>query len=257
MRKHDNVVVLPLSISRVEYIASSRDPDPVASTRTFVRLELPPATEQRGRRPHRLVGLGETNELICTHLDSYHQGSSVSLLPIPRLLKPPVLDHLLLLQHCVSTQLSIALYLDENRTISPSNKLNFTRNVRPVIKSRSVMPSKHTIDGEIRVQERQDLLSTRSAAPVSHQVADNGEERDELYASLLHARVRRVADKLGVRARSLDVCEDGVALGAEGKSEEGGADVGGDACYDDLLFAACFDGGLKLGVVPGTDEIVK
>ena len=112
-------------------------------------------------------------------------------------------------------------------------------------------PSKHTIHGQIAVKVRQNFLSTRSSSPIAHQVADNREQADELDARLLHARVGRVADQLRGRARALDVGEDGVALGAQRKGEEGGAHISDDAGDDDLLLAGGLDGGAELLIVPG------
>ena len=109
-----------------------------------------------------------------------------------------------------------------------------------------------TVDREVPVKVGQNLLGTRDVPPVTHQVTDDGEHADELDACLLHAGVGRVADELGVGAASLDVGEDGVTLGAERESEEGGADIGGDTGDDDLLLAGGLDGGAEIGVVPGT-----
>jgi hypothetical protein len=115
-----------------------------------------------------------------------------------------------------------------------------------------VVPGKHTVDREVLVKEGHDLLGTRSSTPITHKIADNREERDELDTCLLHAGVGRVADEFRVGSRGFDVGKDRVAFGAEGKSEEGSADIGGDTCDDDLLLAGGFDGGLKFRVVPGT-----
>lgn len=117
-------------------------------------------------------------------------------------------------------------------------------------------PSKHTIHGKVTIQVRQNLLSTRSSAPIAHQIADNREQADQLDTCLLHAGVGRVTDELRGRARALDVGEDGVALGAQRQGEEGGADVGYDAGDDDLLLSGGFDGGAEFLVVPGAEWLL-
>lgn len=111
-------------------------------------------------------------------------------------------------------------------------------------------PSNVPIHGQILVEIGQDLLRAGGVPPVAHEIAHDGEHAHELHARLLHAGVCRVAHELGIRAAGLDVCEDGVALCAQGEGEEGGAHVGGDAGDNDLLLAGCADGGAEVGVVP-------
>jgi hypothetical protein len=66
----------------------------------------------------------------------------------------------------------------------------------------------------------------------------------------LHARVGRVTHKLRVGTAGFNVGEDRVARCAEGKSEEGSADVCGDAADNDLGLVCSLDSGPELGVVP-------
>jgi hypothetical protein len=116
------------------------------------------------------------------------------------------------------------------------------------------MSRQHAINRQIGVKVRQNLLRTRGIAPVSHQIANNGEERDQLHARSLHTGVGCVAYKFGVRTRTLDVGEDAVALSTQSECEERSADVGCDTGDDDLLLAGCFDGGAEFGVIPGTPD---
>ena len=143
------------------------------------------------------------------------------------------------------------MHLEQDGSVRASDGVNLTGDDGAVLNSGSVVASDHTVDREVLVKERKNLLSTGGVAPVTHEIADNGEERDELDTSLLHARVGSVTDELRVGAGGLDVGEDGVALGAEGEGKEGSADVGGDAGNDDLLLAGGLDGGLEFRVVPG------
>lgn len=114
------------------------------------------------------------------------------------------------------------------------------------------MPSQLSINRHILVQVRQHLLSTGGVAPIAHQVTHNREQAVQLNTCAGHLVVGSVADELGGGTRGFDVGEDGVAGGAEGEGQEGGADVGGDAGKDDLFLAGGFDGGAELWVVPGT-----
>jgi len=114
-----------------------------------------------------------------------------------------------------------------------------------------VAASQHTVGGKVLVKVGEELLSTGGVAPVAHEVAGDAEHANELDASLLHARVGSIADKTRVGTGSLNVGEDGVALGAEGEGKEGGADIGGDTGNDDLLLAGSLDGLAEFGVVPG------
>lgn len=119
-----------------------------------------------------------------------------------------------------------------------------------------MVPGQHTVDREVLVQERQNLLGTRSSTPITHEIADNSKHGHKLHTRLLHARVGSVANKLRVGARGLDVGKDGVSLGAQGESKEGGAHVGGDTGNDDLLLARGLDGGLEFWVVPGAGSLL-
>lgn len=141
---------------------------------------------------------------------------------------------------------------DSTNLPSHLDQLGLARDDSAVLDGRSVGTSNVSVDRQVPVKVRKDLLGTRDIPPVAHQIADDGEHADELDACLLHAGVGRVADELGVSAASFDVGEDGVALGAERQSEEGGADIGGDTGDDDLLLAGGLDGGAEIGVVPST-----
>src|SRR5690242_16280124 len=52
----------------------------------------------------------------------------------------------------------------------------------------------HAVAGEVLVEVRVDLGSTGGGAPVAHQVADDGEEGDDVDAGLEHLPVADVAD---------------------------------------------------------------
>lgn len=120
-----------------------------------------------------------------------------------------------------------------------------------------MVPSQHAIDRKVSVKVRQNLLGTRSVAPIPHQVAHNGEEGNKLNARLLHAGICCVADEFSVGARAFDVGEDRVAFSAESESQECGADVGGDTRDDDLLLARGLDSVSELSVIPGAGCGVK
>ena len=138
---------------------------------------------------------------------------------------------------------------------SPSphlDQLSLTRDNSAVLNSRRMGTSNVSVDREVPIKVRKDLLGTRSIPPVAHQITHDGEHADEPNACLLHAGVGRIADKLGVSAASLDVGKDRVTLSAERQSEESGADIGSDTGDDDLLLAAGLDGGAEIGVVPST-----
>lgn len=110
---------------------------------------------------------------------------------------------------------------------------------------------KHSVDRHVAVKVRQDLGGTGGVPPVPHEVANDGEERDELDAGTFHAGVCRIADELSGGTGTLDVGEDGVTLGAEREGEEGGADISDNTGDDDLLLSGGLDGGAELLVVPG------
>lgn len=113
--------------------------------------------------------------------------------------------------------------------------------------------SKSAPDRVVSVKPRDHLLGTRDGAPVAHEVADDGEQADNLDTSAGHAVVGDVTDKSRVGTRGLGVGPDGVALSAKRESEEGGADVGGDTSEDDLGLAVAADNVSELLVVPGID----
>ena len=116
--------------------------------------------------------------------------------------------------------------------------------------------SHHSVNGQVLVQVREQLLRTGGVAPVPHQIAHNREERDELYTSLLHACVCCVTYELRVSTAGFNVGKDGVALGAEGEGEESGANVCGDAADDDLGLVCGADSGLEVLVVPGAGRLL-
>lgn len=119
--------------------------------------------------------------------------------------------------------------------------------------SGGVGAGKEAPDGVVDVQPGDELLGTGGVAPVAHEVADNGEQADNLDTGVGHAVVGDVADESRVGARGLGVGPDGVALLTQGQSQEGGADVGGDTGHDDLGSVVRADGLAELLVVPGVD----
>lgn len=98
-----------------------------------------------------------------------------------------------------------------------------------------------------------DLSSTRLVSPIAHELADDGEQTDNLNTGVAHAVVGHVTDELGGGARGFHVGPDGEAGVAKGQREEGGADVGGDAGEDDLGLVGGADGVAELFAVPGVD----
>jgi len=108
----------------------------------------------------------------------------------------------------------------------------------------------HPVYRHILIEPWQHVLASRRVPPITHQITHDAKRTNELHTRLLHARIRRVTDECRGGARGLDVGEDGVALGAEGEREEGGADVGCDATNDDLGLVCCFDGGAEVGIIP-------
>lgn len=123
-----------------------------------------------------------------------------------------------------------------------------------VVHGSSVAASNVAVGRHVAVEPGQDLSGTGAGTPVAHQIADDGEQRHELHAGLLHAGVGSVADKSGGGAGSLDVGEDRITFLAEGEGQERSADVGGDAGDDDLLLTGGADGGAELFVVPGAGD---
>ena len=116
------------------------------------------------------------------------------------------------------------------------------------------MAARHkAIDREIGVQPGQDLRGARHVAPITHQIAYDGEEADELDAGAHHAQVGGGGDERACGAAGFDVGPNGVAGGAEGEGAEGRADVGDDAGDDNLRFIRGAYGGLEVGVVPGVN----
>lgn len=83
----------------------------------------------------------------------------------------------------------------------------------------------HAIGRIILAQPGQQLGGARGGPPVAHQVADDGEQRDDVDDGARHAVVGDVPDQRRRRAGSLDVGLDGVAFGAEGERAKGSAFV--------------------------------
>jgi hypothetical protein len=146
--------------------------------------------------------------------------------------------------------LSLILDLNHNRSILPGNQLNLTGYNRTRMHRCSMVSCQLSIHGHVLIQERHHLFGTRGVAPIAHEITHNSKERVHLHTSARHLIIGRVAYERSGRARGFDVGEDGVAGGAEGEREEGGADVGGYASDDDLFLACGFDGGAEFGVVP-------
>ena len=78
-------------------------------------------------------------------------------------------------------------------------------------------PSKY---GIILRQPGDDRVSAGGSSPIPHQVADDGEEADELDAGACHPVVGDVPDEFRCGARGFHVGPDAVAFGAEGEGEE-------------------------------------
>jgi hypothetical protein len=117
--------------------------------------------------------------------------------------------------------------------------------------------SQHAINRQVLCEIRHDLLGARRVPPIPHQIADDRKQRHKLHARGLHARIRRVAQQRRRGARALDVCEHGVALGAQRERHEGRAHIGDDARDDYLRLVGCFDGGAEVGVVPCAEGLVS
>ncbi len=81
----------------------------------------------------------------------------------------------------------------------------------------------HAVGGHVAVEPGEELGGAGGVAPVAHEVADDGEQRDDVDAGAQHLVVGDVADLFGRRAAGFEVGPDGVAFGAEGAGEEGGA----------------------------------
>src|SRR5689334_852205 len=119
-------------------------------------------------------------------------------------------------------------HLDDDRAILSSDQANLSGLDSTSLHRCSMVTSKVAVHRHVLVKVRQKLLSTRSVAPVTHQVADNGKERVHLHTSLGHLVVCGVTDELGGRAGSLDVGENGVPGSTERQGQEGGTHVGSD-----------------------------
>jgi hypothetical protein len=118
-----------------------------------------------------------------------------------------------------------------------------------------MVTGKVTVGRHILVQIRQKLLSTRSVTPVAHQIADDSKERVHLDTSSRHLGVSRVANKLGSRAGSLYVGEDGIACCTQREGEESSAHIRGDSSNNDLLLAGGFNGSTELRIIPSTKSV--
>ena len=98
--------------------------------------------------------------------------------------------------------------------------------VQSTIRYRAGMsPSDDAVDGEEPVDERQHLGRARSVSPITHEVAEDGEHRDDVDASTGHTVVSIVADELRGGSRGLDVGPDTVALLPQRIGQESGAYV--------------------------------
>jgi hypothetical protein len=117
------------------------------------------------------------------------------------------------------------------------------------------MPSQVSIDRHILIQVRQHLFRARRVPPIPHQIAHNRKKTVHLHARTRHLIIRRISHELRSRTRCFDVGEDGIAGGAQGQGEEGGADIGGYAGEDDLFFTRGFNGGTELWVIPCTEWV--
>jgi hypothetical protein len=117
--------------------------------------------------------------------------------------------------------------------------------------------SQHAINRQVLREIRHNLLGARRVPPIPHQIADDRKQRHKLHTRGLHARIGRVAQQRRRGARALDVCEDGVALGAERERHEGRAHVGYDAGDDNLRLVGCFNGGAEVGIVPCAEGLVS
>ncbi len=85
----------------------------------------------------------------------------------------------------------------------------------------------HAVGGHVAVEPGEQGRGAGRVAPVAHQVAHDGEHGDDVDAGAQELVVGDVADFLGRGAAGFEVRPDGVAFGAEGAGEEGGAWVGG------------------------------
>lgn len=75
------------------------------------------------------------------------------------------------------------------------------------------MSSGHpSVDRIVLRQPWQNLHDPRSVAPISHQIAHDAEQTDELHACISHAVVGHVANELGHGAGRFDVGPDTVAV---------------------------------------------
>lgn len=82
--------------------------------------------------------------------------------------------------------------------------------------------SQVSVGGHVPVEPGQELQGARGVPPVAHQVADDGEEADDVDSGLLHLRVCQVADQDRRGARGFVVGPDAVAFRPQRSGEECG-----------------------------------
>lgn len=96
--------------------------------------------------------------------------------------------------------------------------------VQSTIRYRAGMsPGDDAVDGEEPVDERQHLGRAGSVSPITHEVAEDGEHRDDVDTSTGHTVVRIVTNELRGGSRGLDVGPDTIALLPERIGQESGA----------------------------------
>lgn len=110
-----------------------------------------------------------------------------------------LLSHLLLTSH-----------LNDDTSIYASDQPNLTRNDRPRLHRRSMMPGQVPINRHILVQVWQHLLRAWRITPITHQIAHNGKQTVHLDTSACHLIVGSVAHELRCCAGRFNVGEDGV-----------------------------------------------
>ncbi|KAI6773986.1 hypothetical protein HG531_000835 [Fusarium graminearum] len=110
-----------------------------------------------------------------------------------------------------------------------------------------------TSDVEVLSEPRVDLLGTGGVAPIPHQLANDGEQADNLDTSVAHAVVGNIADERSGGTGSLNVGPDRVACVTERQGEECGTDIGGDTSEDDLGLVGGLDSLLEFFAVPSVD----
>lgn len=95
-----------------------------------------------------------------------------------------------------------------------------SRDDRATLDRRAMSPRDEPIGRVIPVQPRQHLGSARGAAPVAHEVADDGEQRDDADAGGRHAVIGDVPDQRGGGAGSLHVGPHRIAFCPEREGAE-------------------------------------